>query len=76
MQLIESKRCFVPFRNEVSEFLIFKFISFNRSLIRKVSESKSYLNNPNYSVNIPCGKKPEYPEKTHDVRQSVDQCNS
>ena len=39
MQLIESNRCFVPFRNEVSEFLIFKFISFNRPLIRKVFES-------------------------------------
>ena len=36
MQLIESKKCFVPFRNEVSEFLMFKF---NRPLIRKAFES-------------------------------------
>ena len=28
-----------------------------------------YLSHP---VNIPCGRKPEYPEKTHDFRQSVD----
>jgi hypothetical protein len=25
-----------------------------------------------FSVNFPCGRKPEYPEKTHDFRQSVD----
>jgi hypothetical protein len=28
-----------------------------------------YLTHP---VNFPCGRKPEYPEKTHDFRQSVD----
>ena len=28
-----------------------------------------YLSPP---VNFPCGRKPEYPEKTHDFRQSVD----
>jgi hypothetical protein len=28
-----------------------------------------YLTRP---VNFPCGRKPEYPEKTHDFRQSVD----
>ena len=28
--------------------------------------------NPTHPVNIPCGRKPEYPEKTHDFRQSVD----
>ena len=28
-----------------------------------------YLSHP---VNFPCGRKPEYPEKTHDFRQSVD----
>jgi hypothetical protein len=28
-----------------------------------------YLTHP---VNIPCGRKPEYPGKTHDFRQSVD----
>jgi hypothetical protein len=27
---------------------------------------------PNPPVNIPCGRKPERPEKTHDFRQSVD----
>ena len=26
----------------------------------------------NHHVNFPCGRKPEYPEKTHDLRQSVD----
>jgi hypothetical protein len=25
-----------------------------------------------HPVNFPCGRKPEYPEKTHDFRQSVD----
>ena len=25
-----------------------------------------------HSVNFPCGRKPEHPEKTHDFRQSVD----
>ena len=25
-----------------------------------------------HPVNLPCGKKLEYPEKTHDFRQSVD----
>ena len=25
-----------------------------------------------HPVNIPCGRKPEYPQKTHDFRQSVD----
>jgi hypothetical protein len=29
-------------------------------------------NNPNHPVIIPCGKKLEYPEKTHDFRQGVD----
>ena len=28
-----------------------------------------YLTHP---VNFPCGRKPEYPGKTHDFRQSVD----
>ena len=28
-----------------------------------------YLSHP---VNSPCGREPEYPEKTHDFRQSVD----
>ena len=28
-----------------------------------------YLSHP---VNFPCGRKPEYPEKAHDFRQSVD----
>ena len=28
--------------------------------------------NLTYHVNFPCGRKPEYPEKTHDFRQSVD----
>ncbi len=28
--------------------------------------------NPTHPVNIPCGRKPEYPEKTDDFRQSVD----
>ena len=27
---------------------------------------------PTHPVNIPCGRKPEHPEKTHDFRQSVD----
>ena len=27
---------------------------------------------PTHPVNFPCGRKPEYPEKTHDFRQSVD----
>ena len=27
---------------------------------------------PNSPVNFPCWRKPEYPEKTHDFRQSVD----
>ena len=27
---------------------------------------------PNHPVNFPCGRKPDYPEKTHDFRQSVD----
>jgi hypothetical protein len=27
---------------------------------------------PTHPVNIPCWRKPEYPEKTHDFRQSVD----
>ena len=27
---------------------------------------------PSHPVNVPCGMKPEYPEKTHDFRQSVD----
>jgi hypothetical protein len=27
---------------------------------------------PNLSANMFCGKKQEYPEKTHDVRESVD----
>ena len=27
---------------------------------------------PTHSVNILCGRKPEYPVKTHDFRQSVD----
>ena len=27
---------------------------------------------PTHPVNIPCGRKPEYPEKSHDFRQSVD----
>ena len=25
-----------------------------------------------HPVNFPCGRKPEYPEETHDFRQSVD----
>ena len=25
-----------------------------------------------HPVNFPCGRKPEYPEKTHDFRQSID----
>ena len=25
-----------------------------------------------HPVNFPCGRKPEYPEETHDLRQSVD----
>ncbi len=32
-----------------------------------------YLTHP---VNFPCGRKPEYPEKTHDLPQSVDLCSS
>ena len=28
--------------------------------------------NPTHPVNIPCGSKPEYSEKIHDFRQSVD----
>jgi hypothetical protein len=28
-----------------------------------------YITHP---VNFPCGRKPEYPEKTHDFRQSID----
>ncbi len=32
-----------------------------------------YLTHP---VNFPCGRKPEYPEKTHDFPQSVDLCSS
>ena len=31
-----------------------------------------YLTHP---VNFPCGRKPEYPEKTHDLPQSVDLCS-
>jgi hypothetical protein len=27
---------------------------------------------PTHPVNIPCGRKPEYPEKTYDIRKSVD----
>jgi hypothetical protein len=27
---------------------------------------------PTHPINFPCGRKPEYPEKTHDFRQSVD----
>jgi hypothetical protein len=27
---------------------------------------------PTHPANFPCGRKPEYPEKTHDFRQSVD----
>ena len=31
-----------------------------------------YLTHP---VNFPCGRKPEYPEKTHDLPQSIDLCS-
>ena len=30
------------------------------------------VRSPTHPVNILCGRKPEYPEKTHDFRQSVD----
>ena len=32
----------------------------------------TWPSNLTHPVNFPCGKKPEYPEKTHDFRQSVD----
>ena len=34
-----------------------------------IAVSLFYLNDP---VKFPCGRKPEYPKKTHNCRQSVD----
>ena len=44
-------------------------MSDHRAQLRWKSHSE---NNPNHPVIIPYGKKPEYPKKTHDFRQSVD----
>ena len=63
---------FIFFRIVVSEFLNFLSLPLLTGFWSERFESQSYLYNPNYPINIPCGKKPEYPEKTHDFRQRVD----
>jgi hypothetical protein len=43
--------------------------------IEKLARLMDYIIYPKFlthSVKLPCGKKPERPEKTHDFRQSVD----
>ena len=61
-------------------FILFYFILFYFILLSFATRARSpqqrepitvgpyYLTHP---VNFPCGRKPEYPEKTHDFRQSV-----
>ena len=52
-------------------FILFSFVTRAGSPQQRelITVGRYYLT---HSVNFPCGRKPEYPEKTHDFRQSVD----
>ena len=67
-----------PFSKSSIEWFIYFFFFFNFSFATRAGSPQQrepitvgpyYLTHP---VNFPCGRKPEYPEKTHDFRQSVD----
>jgi hypothetical protein len=48
--------------------LFFAIIYLKKFVLAVVVALPSYM----LKVPIPCGRKPEYPEKTHDFRQTVD----
>ena len=61
-------------RQEMLEKLIFFVFSLTTGAgspqqCEPITVGPYYLSRP---VNFPCERKPEYPEKTHDFRQSVD----
>ena len=74
---LEERFCFVDHRHKRYDlfffilFFLFSFPTRARSPRQRepITVGPYYLTHP---VNFPCGRKPEYPEKTHDFRQSVD----
>ena len=52
-------------------FFLFSFVTRAGSPQQRepITVGPYYLTHP---VNFPCGRKPDYAEKTHDFRQSVD----
>ena len=71
----QSYRSYKPReKKKIAETLIFFLFSFatragSPQQREPLTVGPYYLTHP---VNFPCGRKPEYPEKTHDFRQSVD----
>ena len=67
----DGEREFILFYFILFYFILFSFATRAGSPQQRepITVGSYYLTHP---VNFPCGRKPEYPEKTHDFRQSVD----